>query len=242
VTLRKLIDASPLAFYLFVVIIFVLGVVSARLLLNPQGDKLAAVQTQLREQAQVGQDLLARNEMQDLKLQEAKLTAELLEKDLLSTRQKLLHAERDVAFYRGLISPEDIEKGLKLHSLTVSPMDQSGWYQYEIVIAQLNGQGRKLTGNVELSMTPEHAVFLVDEAGSKASDTDKLDEAAFQKTIRHRLGFRFFQRISGRLKLPEGYLPDTINLKATSTIRKGQGKRSLDEMFLWSEKLIKDGI
>jgi cell division protein FtsB len=57
-----------------------------------------------------------------------------------------------LAFYKGIISPEDGEAGLKIRNFTVEPGTEPGWYLVKIVLIQAKDHGRQVSGVVDLSI------------------------------------------------------------------------------------------
>ena len=214
-----------------------LGIFIALLLTYPATKSGASLRKELIEQTQMTRDMEREKELVQLQLDEVKRSVELLQEDLLATRKELLERERDVTFYRGLLSPEELERGFKLHTVSLFSTETPDIYEYEVVVAHIDGRGRKLSGRLELSIDPAHKVFAVEAKNVSVNSQGSKQVTEFKEKITHRLGFRFFQRVSGQIKLPANFEPDTITVKGRSNLSRSQGSNEFEQSFDWSSLL-----
>lgn len=214
-----------------------LGIFVALLLTYPATKSGASLRKELIEQTQMTRTQERENELLQLRLEEVQRSTRLLQDDLLAIRKELLERERDVTFYRGLLSPEELERGFKLHTVSLFATDKADVYEYEVVVAHVDGRGKKLSGRLELALNPAEKVFAVEldiKGEKKYVDSQAIE---FKDKIVHRLGFRFFQRVSGEIKLPENFEPDTITVKGRSNLTRNQGSNAFEQSFDWEALL-----
>jgi cell division protein FtsB len=128
-----------------------------------------------------------------------------------------------LAFYKGIISPEDGEAGLKIRNFTVEPGTEPGWYLVKIVLIQAKDHGRQVSGVVDLSID-----------GQLAGEAKTLALADLRQTAGVTGGpafsFRYFQELEESLSLPEGFVPEKINIEVRP---KGRSARTIRKSFDW---------
>ena len=67
--------------------------------------------------------------------------------------ERIGELEEELAFYRNLVSPSEMEPGLQVRQLAVSAVGGAARvYRYELVLAQLNGSDRYAAGRIDLSV------------------------------------------------------------------------------------------
>lgn len=143
--------------------------------------------------------------------------------DELGALQEELHAARDeIEFYRGIVSPGDGKPGLRIHRFTLSAGTQPGGFDYDLVLTQLKNNDRYVAGRVGWSIS-----------GRRDGETEDLDLAAITETGAGHLDFRFryFQRLTGVISLPEGFQAEEVTLSIKTTGK--NAPEPLLEIFDW---------
>jgi len=128
-------------------------------------------------------------------------------KALQSVRQALdeaqaenLRLKEELSFYRSIVSPSAMRPGLHIQSLTLENGAQKGEYHYRVVLTLVRGNGRVAKGRARLSVLGTHQ-------GKPATVEVGGDESL-------RFSFRYFQRLEGDLKLPDGFSPRALRVVA----------------------------
>jgi len=135
----------------------------------------------------------------------------------------------DLAFYKGIISPEDGEAGLKIRDFAVEPGMEPGQYLIKIVLIQAKDHGRQVSGVVDLSIDGQ----LAGEGKTLAlKDVRQTAETSAAPAF----SFRYFQELEESLSLPEGFEPEKINIEVRP---KGRSARTIRKSFDW--QLSPDG-
>jgi len=126
-----------------------------------------------------------------------------LERQLERREQRIGHLEEELAFYRSLVSPGEEEGGLTVERLSIYP-DGGNEYRYELVLTRLDHDDTEATGDVHFSID-----------GVQGGDQRRLDLADLHVANEAALGFRFkyFQALSGRIRLPDGFSADSLHLE-----------------------------
>lgn len=138
-----------------------------------------------------------------------RLAAESVRKDLLMHQKQVAELQRDVEFYRGLMAPDEMQRGFKLHTLDVTFDSLTERYNFKGVMTNAGGNGNVVKGDLSL------ALEVYEEGTSKQYKLSDLPDYTGKMPIKMR--FRFFQNIQGSFTLPEGMKP--VSLIATANIK-----------------------
>lgn len=126
--------------------------------------------------------------------------------DLAESNARLDELQRELAFYRGVMAPEEQSSVLLLREPTLVRLSEPSRWRYQLVVQQgaRNDAVRKGTLAVTLVGT--------DADGQASYTLSALDEALEDNALS--LGFRYFQKFDGVLTLPDGFQPESIVLEA----------------------------
>lgn len=131
--------------------------------------------------------------------------------------------EQELAFYRGIVSPQDGDSGLRIQSLEILPGDRERRYTLRIVLVQAIVHNRRVSGVVRLRV----AGGLRGEAASYGladlNGAEPGNELAYE--------FRYFQSLERELELPVGFEPASVEVEVLP--REPRGDR-LTQAFEWS--------
>lgn len=139
---------------------------------------------------------------------------------------RLAQLEEELAFYRNLVSPSDMQPGLHVRRFSLAgvagePLD----YRYELVLTQLHGNDTYASGRVDLVLHGRREGEEVRLAADEVLDGDD-----------HRTEFRFkyLQTLTGRMRVPEGVVPDRVELEL---VPEGERLEPLEESYSWDSLL-----
>ncbi|PID44558.1 MAG: hypothetical protein CSA52_01745 [Gammaproteobacteria bacterium] len=140
-----------------------------------------------------------------------------------SLESTITELRQDVAFYKNLMAPSTASKGLTVQKLSVQANGPKGRrYSYKLVLAQVATNKKYIEGVVAVNFIgyrgEQKQIFALKEI----SDVTDLG-------IKYR--FRYFQNIEGELTLPDGFIPEKIQIVAQS---KGKRASRVEETFLWT--------
>jgi hypothetical protein len=136
--------------------------------------------------------------------------------------------EEELAFYRSIVSPENAESGLQIHSLTLEPVGRDGEYLYKAVLTQVRGSGM-VEGTLELALVGQQGPARV-ELGSAELGEDLQASQPF--------GFRYFQNLEGRIRVPAGVTPRSLRVTARTG---GDRPRQVEQDYAWDTALERGG-
>ncbi len=153
-----------------------------------------------------------------------KQTIESIRKSLRDQRQELGELEKELKFYRGLMTPDDRQRGLSIREFHVEKDERPRAYLFSLVMQQLTTQHKQLTGHVSVTITGKQNDIDFSHPLSSLSEDVGEDGIA--------LSFKYFQIIEGRIVLPEGFHPIAIMIYAES---EGKTKQKVRQTIAWPD-------
>lgn len=146
-----------------------------------------------------------------------------VEANLNELQARIQAQEEELAFYRGIISPEDGAAGLRVESLELRPVDSGHSYVLHLVLVQAITHDRRVSGTVRFdfagSMDGEPVEFGLDELVSDDAGGDLA------------YSFRYFQDLQRQLVLPDGFEPDEVLMELRPREPSGE---ALEQAFEWA--------
>jgi hypothetical protein len=146
---------------------------------------------------------------------------ENLRQDLIELQDEIQRLEEELAFYRGIVSPEDGQSGLQVQDFSVTPADGARLFDYRLMLIQALSHDRRVSGN---------ATFVL--VGRQDGEEARLALADVSDRATMAFSFRYFQGFEGRLNLPEGFQPEAVELTVNPN---GRNRSALEERFEWPE-------
>jgi hypothetical protein len=150
-------------------------------------------------------------------------TYALVESSLSELQLRIQSQEEELAFYQGIISPEDGYAGLRIQSINFTAAELEQHYILRLVLVQSISHDRRVTGVVRLHIE-----------GSRAGEADELspDEILIDPESGNiPYAFRYFQGLQGVVVLPADFVPDQVNVEIRP---QGAGERPILHSFEWS--------
>jgi len=155
-------------------------------------------------------DSLAKQEIQDV-IRDYKTTVSLLQKD--------------VSFYQNIMAPSDNARGLQVQKVDIQTSALKNRFAYKIVLAQVADNKAYMKGVV--------AINLIGMQGDK-KEIIPLRDISEQTELGIKFKFKYFQDIAGDLVIPEGFIPEHIQVVAQS---KGKKASRIEQSFAWKQLL-----
>ena len=141
----------------------------------------------------------------------------------LTTLQAKIQEQRDaIAFYRGIVSPEDGNKGLRVQDLKLTRGKEEREFNLRLVLVQAMRHDRKVSGDVNLSVEGSQDGVEKSYAFAELLPPEANKGWAFS--------FRYFQDFDRQLVLPDGFTPERIRVEVRSRTR---SIASIEESFAW---------
>lgn len=148
-----------------------------------------------------------------------------------STRQvirdltdQIARLEEEVALYQGIMSPSTGDEGLRVQEVTLEPTSSERRYRYNLMLTQAGNNDQYLQGFVGVNLVGTRAGERV--ALPLKDVSDDIDDV----DIKFR--YRYFQDIKGDLVLPEGFIPDQLQVVAQAV---GSRSARVEATYNWSD-------
>lgn len=120
-------------------------------------------------------------------------------------QNELRGLREELAFYRGILEPDQDKVGLQAQDFSVESALAAGRYRYRFVLTQAGAQEQVARGVVHLSLEG------LQDATAKRLTFKEISESGATE-IGYR--FRYFQTFEGELQLPENFVPERVILQA----------------------------
>lgn len=145
-----------------------------------------------------------------------------VEASLTALQVKIQEQTEAIAFYRGIVSPQDGASGLKVQDLKLTRGNAERVYNVRLVLVQSLKHDRKVSGDVEISVEGEQ--------GGEAASYDYADLLPEQAEPSWPFSFRYFQDFDREIVLPDGFTPERITIHVRSRTRSID---SIEETYNW---------
>ena len=146
-----------------------------------------------------------------------------VEKNLSQLQARIQAQEEELAFYQGIVSPEDGVAGLRIQNLEVSPADSEQRYTLRVVLVQAIVHDRPVAGVVRFSIAGTQ--------DGQPVDLDLRDLAVDGEAEDLAYAFRYFQDLEQELIFPVGFEPDRVDVEISPREPRGQ---EVSQSFQWS--------
>lgn len=155
--------------------------------------------------------------------------AEVDREALLSIRDKIklmqserLKMEEELAFLRGIVSTSSKKQVLRVQNFKLEAGLEEHQYIYKYTVSQVINSGSVVKGKIEMSIS-----------GLKAGKATvmNLGQLHDEKLGNHKMRFRYFQNVEGKLRIPTDFQPAKIMIEVRPT---GKKLAPVDETFEWS--------
>lgn len=149
---------------------------------------------------------------------------ERIQRELAEMQDRALGLQEELAFYRGIVSPEDGQAGLRIQNFSISRgPGQEGLLRYRLVLIQAVKHDRRVSGRVDVTVNGV-------QGGEPRSLP--LQELLVGESGELVYSFRYFQDFEGLLRLPEDFSPGTIDIAVRPS---GRGGEALQQTVNWAD-------
>jgi len=146
----------------------------------------------------------------------------VVEADLIDLQRKIQEQRDAIAFYRGIVSPADGGRGLRVQDFKVTKGKKEGQFHMRLVLVQVMQHDRSVKGDVEFSLEGSQDGKAKTYSLQELQPTDAKNNWPF--------AFRYFQDFDRELILPSGFTPEKINIEVKSRTK---SIASVKQSFLW---------
>lgn len=147
-----------------------------------------------------------------------------LDATLKALQSEILELKEELAFYRGIVSPRDASRGLRLQKFTFTENGHSRSFRYKVVLSQVLKNDRLARGKVQL-------VF--EGLSNNQPKILKLRDVTEKRINELTYKFKYFQNIEGNIEIPEGFTASRIILRI---FPRGRKKDMIEKTFDWPKQ------
>lgn len=141
---------------------------------------------------------------------------------LSTLQEEVADLHEQVAFYRGIVSPDASRAGVRVYDFKVYPTAVAGMFRYDLVLIQSVRHDRRIAGKVEISLRGMQA--------GQAS-TYRLSDLLLSGEKNLVFSFKYFEEFAGEFRLPPGFQPS----RAVVTLYPdGASVPKIEDEFEWS--------
>jgi hypothetical protein len=189
-----------------------------------------ASQTELNQQLAAAQeenaDLYRQITILDMSRVMDQRATEEVHSTIKSLRDRVAQLEQEIVYYRQVVSKETEDTGLIISQLDLGATQENNRYRYKLVMRQQDADGDSfLVGHVKVN--------LIGTDGDEQRILALRDLSAEQDRLDIRLKFKYFQNIEGELVLPDGFIPERLQIAAVSL---EPVEKSINQNFGWVVK------
>jgi hypothetical protein len=146
----------------------------------------------------------------------------VVETNLTDLQRKIQEQQDAIAFYRGIVSPKDGGRGLRVQDLKLTRGKDERHYNVRLVLVQVMQHDRSVKGQVG---------FSVEGMQGDVATTYELSQLLPEEgNSSWPFAFRYFQDFDRELILPDGFMPEKINVEVISNTK---SIASVEESFDW---------
>lgn len=130
-----------------------------------------------------------------------------------------------LAFYRGIVAPEQSRAGVRVYEFKLFPGQAAGTYRYDLVLIQSVRHDRRVAGRIDIE--------LVGRRGN-AEQRVALKELIVGEARNLVFSLKYFEEFSGEFRLPQGYTPERVMV---TLVPAADGTPKIEEAYEWTRAL-----
>lgn len=138
-----------------------------------------------------------------------------------SLNAEILRLREELAFYQGIVSPRDAQRGLRIHSIRIEATAEPRVHRFRMMLIQAMQHERQVTGNARITVVGTE---------SGATREYPLDELSERFAGGLAFDFRYFQEVEGDILLPEAFTPDRVEVALYTG---GDDTPQVERVFDW---------
>jgi hypothetical protein len=145
-----------------------------------------------------------------------------VEANLAELEARIQEQEEELVFYRGIVAPGDGVAGLRVQNVEILPGEGEATHTLRLLLVQAIVHNDRATGSVRLSLRGtldgQATAFGLETLGTESQATDIP------------YGFRYFQTLDMGLRLPEGFVPEELEVQVWPRSPRGE---TIVQTFPW---------
>ena len=142
---------------------------------------------------------------------------------LAKLQEEVADLHEQVAFYRGIVSPDASRAGVRVYEFKVYPTATASVFRYDLVLIQSVRHDRRIAGRVEIT--------LQGVAGGQ-TQVRRLSELSVGGERNLLFSFKYFEEFGGEFRLPDGFRPTRA---IVAVLPDGGAVPKVEDEFEWSK-------
>lgn len=134
-----------------------------------------------------------------------------------------------LAFYRGIVAPEQSRAGVRVHEFKLRPGSEPGRYSYELVLIQSVRHDKRVAGRIQLELVGTRGADEVRLPWKELVSGDSGANLVFS--------LKYFEEFAGEIAIPRNFEPVRV---LVTLVPEGNGSPRVDESFDWG-RLVGQG-
>jgi hypothetical protein len=141
---------------------------------------------------------------------------------LRKMKEQFLDLKKEVTFYKGLVTPSDIQQGVQIKSFNIRSLTVPGTYLAKLVLIQ-SKNNRYVSGNISLTID-----------GLSSGEVKSIDLRTLINSEKKSLYFKFkyFKNLEIDLVLPEDFIPSSAIIEI---FPEGSKIKPFKKFYNWAE-------
>ncbi len=156
-----------------------------------------------------------------------------LRKTIKTLHDEVAGLKEEVTFYKSLMAPSSIERGLHIQEFEVTQREQPREFSYYLLLTQVEARRSWIQGDVRLNVLGTMKLEEGEDNDGEQKDDElvlSLTEIAEIDAYPLKFRFRYFQDLTGVMTLPSGFIPESVVITA---LRRGGSAMKLEQTFDW---------
>jgi hypothetical protein len=158
-----------------------------------------------------------------------RISTESLRQNMVDLHAQIATLQEEVAFYKGIMAPSTRKHDLRIQKIEIENALEANRFRYKLVVTQVGTNQTYISGlaavNVKGVLDGKQKVY-----GLRDLSDDVQDYGIKFK-------FRYFQEIAGEMVLPEGFIPELVEVVLQS---KGAKAGRVTQTSPWPGKELKN--
>lgn len=146
-----------------------------------------------------------------------------LRQALTDLQAQVAESKKELAFYRGILSPEEAKAGVRVQQFSLHKTKKARTYTFDLVLIQSARQDKRVSGEVKIRVDG----LRKNEAISLTWDDVQLDS---KPNIV--FSFKYFQELSGTLRVPADFDPTLVEIEV---VPRGRGEDAFVDRYDWNK-------
>ena len=149
----------------------------------------------------------------------------LLQENFNSLQEEIIDLKEKIAFYQAVVAPDQGKPGVKIERFSVREAG-NGRYNYSLVLVLVQPAKNRAMAKGRFSLTVQGVL----NGSRKTLAMDQITDPAVASA---KVRFRYFQNISGRIRFPQGFVPQRLSLK----VDVGYPHQNVKKSYSWAGSL-----